>query len=259
MSGIEDRPGRPATQFTALAVENLPEIRPGADLATLLATSFQFQRGDIVVIAQKVVSKAEGRLVDLSSVRPGPESLRLAGISEKDPRVVQLVLDESREVLRVRPGVIIVEDRRGWVCANAGIDRSNIVQSEGGETVCLLPLDPDASAAAIRATLQEACGFKVAVVISDSHGRAWREGTVGVAIGAAGLEALSDRRGRPDRTGYALQHTLVGSADELASAASTLMGQGNEGIPAVVLRGLGLAGSGRAVDLQRPRERDLFR
>ncbi len=209
-------------------------------------------------MAQKVVSKAEGRLVRLDSVTVSPEARELARRSEKDERVVQLILDESQSVLRVRPGVLIVEDRRGWVCANAGIDRSNVVQ-RGGETVALLPLDPDVSAETIRAAIQERTGATVGVIISDSHGRAWREGTIGIAIGAAGVDVLSDRRGAADRHGYTLQHTLVGTADELAAAASLLMGQGAESVPVVVIRGLDVSGGARASDLQRAREKDLFR
>jgi coenzyme F420-0:L-glutamate ligase / coenzyme F420-1:gamma-L-glutamate ligase len=249
----------PAGGFVALAIEGIPEIRPGTNIAALLAQSFDFESGDVLLLAQKIVSKAEGRLVVLDSVLAGPEAVSLGLAAGKDPRLAQLILDESRAVLRVRPGVVIVEDRRGWVCANAGIDRSNIVQEGKSETVCLLPLDPDASAAAIRQEILRLSGVQIAVIISDSHGRAWREGTVGVAIGAAGIEALSDRRGRVDRLGYVLEHTLVGTADEVAAAASVLMGQGDEGLPAVVLRGLRLAGSGRATDLQRPKQRDLFR
>lgn len=245
--------------FMAMAITGLPEVKPGADLGPLLVDRFTFEDNDVLVLAQKIVSKAEGRLVRLESVKPSKEALDLGLKAEKDPRIVQLILDESQEVLRVRPGAIIVEDRRGWVCANAGIDRSNIIQEDAAETVCLLPVDPDAAARAIHDGIGEITGREIGVVISDSHGRAWRDGTVGVAIGAWGIDALSDRRGRLDRTGYVLEHTLVGTADELAAAASVLMGQGNEGLPAVVLRGLNVRGAGRAKDLQRPRERDLFR
>jgi len=240
-------------------VIGLPEIRPGDDVAQLISQHARLEEGDILVIAQKIVSKAEGRMVALDTVTPSEEAVRLAQEAEKDPRMVQLVLEESREVLRVRPGALIVEDRRGWVCANAGIDRSNVQQDSGRETVLLLPLDPDRSARLIRDRIQIATDRSVAVIISDSHGRAWREGTVGVAIGAAGLTVLSDLRGDPDRHGYELQHTTVGQADEVASAASLLMGQAAQGIPAVIVRGLDVAGAGKAADLQRPRERDLFR
>jgi len=242
-----------------MAIADLPEVRTGDSVGTLLVDRFPFQDGDVLVIAQKIVSKAEGRLVSLRTVRPSPEADTLAIRADKDPRLVQLILDESRQVVRVRPGLIIVEDRRGWVCANAGIDRSNVSQESDDETVCLLPVDPDRSAAEIRSEIQESSGADVGVIINDSHGRAWRDGTVGVAIGAAGIAVRSDRRGAPDRHGYLLQHTVIGTADELAAAASLLMGQADEGVPAVVIRGLTVRGEGKAVDLQRPPELDLFR
>lgn len=241
-----------------IAVRGLPEVKKGDKLAFLLMQSADFEAGDVVVLAQKVVSKAEGRVVRLADVEVSESARRLGRETEKDERLVQLILDESRDVLRSRRGLIIVEDRRGWVCANAGIDRSNVVQ-ESGETVCLLPVDPDSSAAAIQAELTAATGVDLGVVISDSHGRAWREGTVGVAIGAANVETVSDRRGQPDRYGYTLQHTVVGRADELAAAASLLMGQGDESVPCVIIRGLEALGSGTARDLQRRHELDLFR
>jgi coenzyme F420-0:L-glutamate ligase/coenzyme F420-1:gamma-L-glutamate ligase len=246
-------------QYSVHGIAGLPEITAGVDLARLLTARFDFRTHDVLVLAQKIVSKAEGRTVRLDTVVPSRAAQALALEAEKDPRVMQLLLEESREVMRVRPGVVIVEDRRGWVCANAGIDRSNIVQEAGSETVCLLPIDSDASARRFREGVRTVSGADIAVVIADSHGRAWREGTAGVAIGSAGLDAVSDRRGCPDRQGYALQHTLVGTADEVAAAASLLMGQGDESVPAVVLRGLRLEGPGQATDLQRPKERDLFR
>jgi len=250
------RPG-----FEVLAITGLPEIHPGDDLPQLLVDVFDFESGDVLVLAQKAVSKSEGRLVDLDAVAAGPEAEDLARRCQKDARLVQLILDESREVIRVRPGLLIVEDRRGWVCANAGIDRSNVEQSANGrgEVVCLLPVDPDGSASGVREKIKQLRGVGIGVVISDSHGRPWRQGTVGVAIGACGVAVLSDRRGQIDRYGYELQHTLVGAADEIAAAASILMGQGSEGLPAVVLRGINAAGCGRARDLQRPRYQDLFR
>lgn len=254
---VDDR--APGTDVSLTAIRNLPEIRPGADLSRILIEAFDFAGNDILVLAQKIVSKAEGRLVQLDSVAVTKEARQLAHKSEKDPRIAQLVMDESNAILRVRAGLLIVEDQRGWVCANAGIDRSNISQENGRETVCLLPLDPDYSAAQIGEGIRRFAGVDVGVIISDSHGRAWREGMVGVAIGASGLEVLSDLRGRPDRQGYILQHTLVGVCDELASAASLLMGQAAEGLPAVVIRGLNLSGEGTARSLQRPQERDLFR
>lgn len=241
-----------------IGLDNLPEIEPGADLPAILSQATQLQPGDILVVAQKIVSKAEGRAVSLTSVDVSPRARQLARRTDKDERMVQLVLDESVEVMRARPGVLIVEDNRGLVCANAGIDRSNVVQT-GGETVLLLPEDPDRSAQDLMSGISALANVEIGVVISDSHGRAWREGTVGVAIGVAGIEALSDLRGRRDRYGYELQHTQVGVADELAAAASLVMGQGSEGIPAVIVRGLNLSGGGKANDLQRPHDRDLFR
>lgn len=215
--------------------------------------------GDILAVAQKIVSKAEGRLVNLSHVEPGEAAIELAVRSGKDPRLVELILRESEEVSRVRPGVLIVRHRLGFTCANAGIDRSNI-GPDGEERVLLLPIDPDTSARRIRRTLAAGRGVAPGVVITDSHGRPFRLGTVGVAIGAAGLPALWDRRGEPDRYGYRLQHTDVGVADEIAAAAGLLMGQAAEGLPAVLLRGLRLPGhDGRAADLVRPKDEDLYR
>jgi|SRR5579872_575911 len=242
-----------------IPIKGLPEVVAGTDLGEILVAQFAFQNGDVLVLAQKIVSKAEGRLIDLRLVEPGEEARRLALASEKDPRLVQVILNESRRVVRVRPGLIIVEDNRGWVCANAGIDRSNTGQSEGSETVCLLPVDPDASASDLRSRLRVSSGVTVGVLIIDSHGRAWREGTVGVTIGASGLKVLDDRRGQPDRQGYILEHTVVGTADEIAAAASLLMGEADEGVPAIVVRGLDVQGAGNAAQLQRPAEMDLFR
>jgi coenzyme F420-0:L-glutamate ligase/coenzyme F420-1:gamma-L-glutamate ligase len=248
-----------------LPVKGLPLIGEGDPLADLVvealgAAGEGFLAGDVLVLAQKIVSKAEGRVVRLDDVTPSADAQQLAAGTEKDPRLVELILRESREVLRTRSGLIVVEDRRGFVCANAGIDRSNIEQHDRGEEVALLPADADASARRIRERLRELTGLAVPVVINDSHGRAWREGTVGVAIGLAGMTAVWDRRGEVDLTGYTLQHTVIGLADEIAAAASLLMGPAAEGVPAVVIRGLNVpAGDGRARDLQRPRELDLFR
>jgi coenzyme F420-0:L-glutamate ligase / coenzyme F420-1:gamma-L-glutamate ligase len=250
--------------LSLLPVVGLPLIREGDALADLIADRFSntggFRNGDILVVAQKVVSKAEGRVVRLEDVEPSEDALELARSSLKDPRLVELILRESREVVRVRPGLIVVEDVRGFICANAGIDRSNIEQRGQGEEVALLPLDPDASASGLRDRIKRVAQTEVAVVINDSHGRAFRDGTVGVAIGLAGLPALSDRRGDTDLTGYELQHTVIGIADEIAAAASLLMGPASEGIPAVVVRGLTLPVSeASAREIQRPRELDLFR
>ncbi len=250
--------------ISLLPVEGLPLIEPGADLVSLileaLAESGERPReGDVIVVAQKVVSKAEGRLVRLDDVTPSPVALTWAATTDKDARLVELILRESREVVRWRPGLIVVEDVRGFVCANAGIDRSNVQQVDG-ETVLLLPVDPDASARMLRDGFRAMTGLDIGIVVNDSHGRAWREGTVGVAVGAAGVPILADRRGETDLTGYTLQHTIIGLVDEIAAAASLLMGPAAEGVPAVVVRGLRLPpGDGSVRELQRPKEMDLFR
>lgn len=244
----------------------LPLVRPGDDLAALLAAAIErrigklLTAGDILIVAQKIVSKAEGRYVDLARVEPGAEAQRLARETDKDPRLVQVILGESRRVVRHRPGVLIVEHRLGFVMANAGIDRSNIDPSMGTEPVLLLPRDPNASAAALRQRLTAHFGVTPAVIVSDSFGRAWRRGTTGIALGAAGLPALVDLRGHPDLYGRALRVTEIGFADEIAAAASLLMGQADEAIPAVLMRGL--TWSAPAVDgsaLIRAAEDDLFR
>ena len=247
------------------AIPNIPHVQPGNDLAQLLLTSalaagITFEDGDVLVIAHKIVSKAEGRLVDLADVTPGAQALEVAAQTGKDPRIVELILGESEEISRVRPGLIIVRHRLGFTSANAGIDRSNVSQDGEDETVALLPEDPDGSAEVLWQVIQEQSGAKVGIVIADSHGRPFRLGTVGVAIGVAGLPALWDRRGESDLYGYELEHTEVGTADEIASAASLLMGQAAEGAPAVLLRGLRLPSfAGRARDLIRPAEADLYR
>jgi coenzyme F420-0:L-glutamate ligase/coenzyme F420-1:gamma-L-glutamate ligase len=252
--------------LSLIPVRGLPFVRIGDSIAEHISSSLEasgesLAPHDVLVIAQKIVSKSEGRIVRLEDVVPSVAARKLAEQSEKDPRLVELVLSESREIIRVRPGLIVVEDVRGFICANAGIDRSNVVREGGSEeVVALLPQDPDASANGIRQRLLELYEVPLAVIINDSHGRAFREGTVGVAIGVAGMSALSDRRGDQDLTGYALQHTVIGIADEIASAASLVMGPADEGIPAVLVRGLRLPEvSGSARDLQRPKEMDLFR
>lgn len=248
-----------------MSIPHIPHIQPGDNLAELLLTALQqanieLQAGDVLAIAQKIVSKAEGRQVNLASVAPGAQSQIVAGHTGKDPRVVELILRESEEISRMRPGVLIVRHRLGFTSANAGIDRSNVAQSDADETVLLLPEDPDASAARICQHLQDHFQVQVGVVITDSHGRPFRLGTVGVAIGVAGMPALWNRRGDLDLYGYALQHTDVAVADEVAAAAGLLMGQAAEGSPAIVVRGLQLpAGDGKATDLIRPKELDLYR
>ena len=252
--------------LTLTPLPGIPEVRPGDDLAGLVRRGLQragltLQPGDIIVMAQKIVSKAEGRFVRLEDVTPSARAQALARRTAKDPRLVELVLRESAQVLRAVPGVLIVEHRLGFVCANAGIDRSNVPpQGRPGEWVLLLPRDPDASAARLRAALARTTGVAPGVLIVDSHGRAWRLGTVGMTIGLAGMPALVDLRGRRDRQGYVLQVTQVAVADELAAAASLMMGQAAEGTPVVHVRGFPYPlGEGRLADLLRPRERDLFR
>ncbi|MCW5875758.1 MAG: coenzyme F420-0:L-glutamate ligase [Anaerolineales bacterium] len=237
-------------------------VGPGDDLAALLRdalsrAALSLEDGDILVLAQKIISKAEGRLVHLDTVTPGAEAEELAERVEKDPRLVQLILDESREVLRARPGLLVVEHRLGFVSANAGIDHSNVGASDD-EAVLLLPEDPDASAERLRAAL--AAERNIGVLIIDSHGRAWREGVVGVAIGLAGLPGLVDLRGRPDLFGRQLRASILAAADELAAAASLAMGQAAEGCPAVHVRGFPYPlRPGNLAELIRPRERDEFR
>lgn len=251
--------------LTLTPLPGIPLIQPGDDLAGIILQALAqagigLQDGDILVVAQKIVSKAEGRLVCLSEVSPSPQAVELAASTQKDPRVVELVLQESRGVLRSRPGSIIVEHRLGFVCASAGVDHSNVKEDPEGEWMLLLPEDPDASAAGLRQRLEEASGARLGVLIIDSHGRAWRLGTVGVAIGLAGLPGLVDLRGEPDLFGFRLQITQVGAADELAAAASLVMGQAAEGTPVVHARGFPYAlREGSLPELLRPREQDMFR
>ncbi|WP_030539754.1 coenzyme F420-0:L-glutamate ligase [Sphingobium sp. DC-2] len=242
-------------------LSDLPEIRAADDLPLLLRHSLESAglwppaAGDVLIVTQKIVSKAEGRLVDLETVEPGPAAVELAATVRKDPRLVELVLRESSAVVRAVPNVLITRHRLGHVMANSGIDRSNI-GAGGGEQALLLPEDPDASALALRSAL----GGELAVVISDSFGRPWRHGVVGVAIGAAGLPSLVDRRGGQDRDGRRLEVTQIALADQVATAATLAMGEGDEGVPAVLIRGLPVpAGESGARALVRPLEEDLFR
>lgn len=245
-----------------IALRGLPMVHQGMDLARLIADGLEaaplaLQDDDIVVVAQKVVSKAEGRIVRLADVTPSEEAHRRGHETGKDPAVVQLILDESTEVLRQGEQVIIVEHRLGFVMANAGIDQSNAAPGQA----ILLPLDPDASALRLAAALGKRYGCRIGVIIIDSFGRAWRNGTVGHAIGVAGLQALLDLRQSPDLAGRLMQVTEVGLADEIAAGASALMGQGTEGKPVVIVRGFsGLRDdAGTVRSLLRPRARDLFR
>jgi coenzyme F420-0:L-glutamate ligase / coenzyme F420-1:gamma-L-glutamate ligase len=261
--------------LTLTPLKGFPLIYPGNDLAALILSTLEDNRitledGDILVVAQKVVSKAENRLVNLKDVEPTPQACELAVRAEKDPRLVEVILRESRAVLRCRPGTLIVEHRLGFVCASAGVDQSNASLDPGIEQdllsvwVLLLPEDPDASAVRLRDRFEAASGKRLGVLIIDSHGRAWRLGGVGTAIGLAGLPALVDLRGQPDLFGYQLKITLVAAADELAAAASLVMGQAAEGTPVVHVRGFPypLRDSATMSTLQeliRPRESDMFR
>ena len=247
------------------AVPGVPAVRAGDDLARILgdaldAAALRPRRGDVLVVTHKIVSKAEGRYVSLSDVTPSPRARELAAATGKDAALVEVILSECRAVLRFRPGLIIAEHRLGMVLANAGVDQSNVPHDNDEPGVLLLPKDPDASSEAMRAVLMERFGEPLAVVVSDSVGRAWRNGVVGLAIGAAGLPALLDLRGRRDLEGRALRVTQVGLADQIASAAQLLMGEADEGRPAVLVRGLVWQGTpAPAAALIRRREEDLFR
>lgn len=246
---------------------DIPLIKTGDDLVQIIwrglrKNSIQLDDGDIIVLAQKIVSKAEDRWVNLALIKPSFQATELADKIEKDPRLVELVIQESNQVIRIRTGTIIVEHRLGFICANAGIDHSNVAGNGDrvGEWVLLLPKDPDASAQAIRLNLENLSGVKLGVMIIDSHGRAWREGVVGVAIGLSGLPGLVDMRGKRDLFGYTLRITTIGAADELAAAASLVMGQSDEATPIVHVRGFPYPlREGNLKELLRPKEQDLFR
>ncbi|MBN1231269.1 MAG: coenzyme F420-0:L-glutamate ligase [Anaerolineales bacterium] len=248
--------------LTITPLLNFPLIKKGDDLTALIAASLEgndirLLSGDVLVLAQKIVSKAEGRLIKLEQVRITPQAEKLAILVDKDPRLVTLILQESRELLRAVPGVLIVEHRLGFVCANAGIDRSNI---EEEDAALLLPEDPSASAAAIRLGLESHAKKQIAVMVIDSHGRAWREGVLGTCIGFSGLPGLVDLRGEPDMFGNTLRITRVAAADELAAAASLMMGQAGEGLPVVHVRGFPYPlEEGCFDEIIRDKEKDLFR
>jgi len=241
------------TELRILPLLGWPEVGEGDDLAELVASSAELEDGDIVVLAQKVVSKAEGRVVRLDDVEPSERARELAG--DEDPRRIEAILQESVRVVRSRPPLVIAETRHGFICASAGVDSSNAPE-EG--TIVLLPVDPDASAARVRERLRDLTGRTVGVVVSDSFGRPWRAGTTDVALGAAGIRPLLDLAGQRDRAGYELRHTQIAVADEIAGAAELVMGK-MDGIPGAVLRGLDLAGEGTAQELVITPERDLFR
>ncbi len=256
-------PGPAALQL--LALPGFPLVRPGDDLAELIAeglarASITLRADDVVVVAQKIVSKAEDRAVALETVSPSARAISLAAEIGKDPRLVEVILSESVRVVRSRPNLLITEHRLGLVMANAGIDHSNVAAPGEPDQVLLLPLDPDRSAALLRAGLGGRCGVAPGIVITDSFGRPWRRGTCGVAIGAAGIASLIDMRGKPDLFGHTLEVTIIARADEIAAAAGLLQGQAGEGRPVVVLRGLTSAAPVLpAAALVRPPAEDLFR
>lgn len=245
----------------------IPLVQPADDLAQMILDSLNVQEikleeGDILVLAQKIVSKAEGRMENLTMVEPGAEALHYAEITGKDPRLLELILSESKEVIRTRENLIIVEHNLGFISANAGIDHSNVYGMWGDleDWVLLLPKNPDQSAERIRKAIEAECGCRIGVQIIDSHGRAWRNGTVGVTIGLSGVPGLVDMRGKPDLFGYNLRVTQVGAADELAAAASLMMGQADESTPVVHVRGFPYPlREGSLQELIRPKELDLFR
>lgn len=249
------------------AFENFPEVEissflPETILKSAVENKWKWEEGDIVVIAQKVVSKSENRLVNLIDVKPGNQAIKYGISTGKDPRLVELILQESKKVIRTRNGLMIVQHNLGFICANAGIDHSNVkgLDENLESWVLLLPRDPDKSATTVRKFLKDKIGKNIGVIIIDSHGRPWRKGIVGVAIGVSGVPALIDRRGYKDRFGYQLKVTEIGAADELAAAASILMGQADEGRPIVVIRGFPyLLRESCTNELFRSENDDLFR
>ncbi len=255
-----------SSSLVLTALSGIPEVQPGDDLPKIVGDAIARaihapEAGDVVVIAQKVFSKAENRFVVLDTVKPSARAKELAEKTGKDPRIVELILGESHAVLRTRKNVLVVEHRLGMVLASAGIDQSNIgPDRDGRERALLLPIDPDGSCQAMRSHLVKRFGVEIGVIMNDSIGRAWRNGIVGTAIGVAGVPALLDRRGAPDRFGRKLEITMIGVADEIAAAASILMGQADEGTPAVHLRGVPYGRRETSVrELIRNRDEDLFR
>lgn len=254
-----------AVGLQLIAVPGVPRVRKGDDLAAVViagmaSAGLALQRHDVVVFAQKIVSKSEGRVVDLATIQPSRRAVELARQVQKDSRIVELVLSESRRIVRTAKDVLIVEHRLGFVMANAGVDQSNVSEPDGRELALLLPQDPDASARRLQGELERRAGCEIGVIINDSFGRPWRVGTVGVAIGAAGIPAVLDQRGRPDLFGRPLRVTVVAYADEIAAAASLLMGQADEARPVIVVRGLHRRDAQLpAGALIRPPAEDLFR
>jgi coenzyme F420-0:L-glutamate ligase/coenzyme F420-1:gamma-L-glutamate ligase len=251
-------------ELTLIPLTGIPLVKPGDDLGALVAAAANtaglfLQDSDILVVTQKIVSKAENRFVHLDEVIPSPRAMELAQITGKDPRLVEVILWDTAEIIRASQGLLIVQHHLGFISANAGVDHSNV--STKADTVLRLPADPDDSARRLRTRLRELSGAAPAVIVNDSHGRPWREGTVGVAIGVAGLVPVQDLRGRPDLFGYRLQYTTVGFADQVAAAASLVMGQADEGLPVVLVRGLAYQPGEdiSAHQILRPPETDVFR
>jgi len=240
--------------FTVSPVAGIPELRDGDDLAALIAERTELEDGDVLVVAQKAISKVEGRVVRLDDYEPSEQAVEIAG-DETDPRRIEAILQEARRVVRVRPPLVICETRHGFVCASAGVDASNTPE-EG--TLVLLPLDPDASAARLREALRERTGRDVGVVVADSFGRPWRRGTTDVALGAAGVDVVRDYIGERDPTGYELHATVIAIADEIAGAGQLAMGKLDR-VPVAVIRGLDVGGDGSALELVIPEDEDLFR
>lgn len=253
------------TQLTLTALPNIPLIHRDDDLVAIILrgmrdANLEFEDDDVLVLAQKIISKSEGRMVRLQDVTPSPRALELAQECGKDARFCEVLLWDTREVLRVREGLIVVETKHGWVCANAGIDRSNVAPHDTDEYVLRLPEDSDRSARELRKRLRAVTTRDIGIIINDTHGRAWRNGAIGVAIGVAGIPSVEDLRGREDLFGYHMQVTTIGLADQIASAASLVQGQADEGRPIVHARGVPMSrGEGSASEIVRPKELDLFR
>jgi coenzyme F420-0:L-glutamate ligase / coenzyme F420-1:gamma-L-glutamate ligase len=244
-------------EVRVIPLSGIPELEEGDDLADLLAASAEqaggLESGDVLVVAQKAVSKVEGRVIDLRDVEPSQRARDLAG--DEDPRRIEMILRESIEVIRERPPLLIAVTVHGFVCASAGVDASN---AKGPGTVVLLPVDPDVSARRLRDGIRQITGVEVGIIVSDSFGRAWRQGTTDIALGVAGLEPLRDLRGERDSAGYVFHSTQIAIADEIAGAAELVMGK-TEGVPAAIVRGVAASGDGHGTDLLMPRDRDLFR
>ncbi|MBN1486174.1 MAG: coenzyme F420-0:L-glutamate ligase [Anaerolineae bacterium] len=251
-------------QIKLYALPGIPNIKAGDDLVAVIMDALHrvnlgLEDKDVLVITQKIVSKAEGCAVDLNTVTPSPQALEIAEAGDKDPRHIEVILQQSRGIIRHKGPILITETCHGWICANAGVDRSNLAEP-GQEIVLPLPADPDASARRIRQQLKEITGAAIAVIISDTHGRPWREGTVNLALGVAGMLPLIDLRGKKDMFGYTLRVTMIARADELAAAAGLLTGQAAEALPVVLIRGAQyIPGEANATTIQRNPEKDLFR